>query len=98
MTTTTNKSPVTHQRDLAKMPRALAPLIERHQWAVWRWTQRDNGSWQKPPFMSTQPQRHASTKDPSSWSDYQTALTAVQAGHADGISYHPHRAGSFRRY
>jgi primase-polymerase (primpol)-like protein len=79
--------PTTHQRDLAKLPRALAPLIERPQWAVWRWTQRDNSTWQKPPFMAAEPQRHASTKDPSTWSDYATALATVQAGHADGISY-----------
>ena len=37
--------------------------------------------------MATQPQRHASTKDPGTWCDYTTALAAVQAGHADGISY-----------
>jgi len=37
--------------------------------------------------MATQPERHASTKDPSTWADYSTALAAVQAGHADGISY-----------
>jgi hypothetical protein len=30
---------------------------------------------------------HASTKDPSTWTDYATALAAVEAGHADGISY-----------
>ena len=34
-----NRKPITHQRDLAKLPRALMPLIERPQWAVWRWTQ-----------------------------------------------------------
>jgi primase-polymerase (primpol)-like protein len=72
---------------LAKLPRALAPLIERPQWAVWRWTQLENGRWQKPPFMAMQPERHASTKDPGAWSDYATALNAVQAGKADGISY-----------
>jgi len=83
----TNTRPTTHQRDLAKLPRALAPLIERPQWAVWRWTQLSNGNWQKPPFMATQPQRHVSTSDPSTWTDYLTALAAVQAGHADGISY-----------
>jgi hypothetical protein len=60
-----NNEPTTHQRDLAKLPRALAPLIERPQWAVWRWTQKPDGSWQKPPFMAMQPQRHASTNDPS---------------------------------
>ena len=62
--------PKTHQRDLAKLPRALAPLIERPQWAVWRWTQKPDGKWQKPPFIATQPDRHASSTDPSTWSDY----------------------------
>ena len=83
---TTTTKPITHQGDLAKLPRALAPLIERPQWAVWRWTQQPNGSWQKPPFMATQPERHASTNDPSTWADYATALATVQAGHADGIT------------
>jgi AAA domain len=78
--------PTTHQGNLAKLPRALAPLIERPQWAVWRWTRQGNG-WQKPPFMATQPQRHASTSDPNTWTDYTTALATAQAGHADGISY-----------
>jgi hypothetical protein len=83
----TNTRPTTHQRDLAKLPRELAPLIERSQWGVWRWTQLPNRKWQKPPFMATQPQRHVSTSDPGTWTDYPTALAAVQAGHADGISY-----------
>jgi AAA domain len=79
--------PTTHQSDLTKLPHALTPLIERPQWAVWRWTRQHNGHWQKPPFMAIQPERHASTKDPSTWTNYSTALAAVQAGHADGISY-----------
>jgi len=82
----TNK-PSTEQGNLAKLPRALGPLIERTQWAVWRWTQKPDGSWQKPPFMAMQSERHASTKDSATWSDYDTALAAVQAGHADGLSY-----------
>jgi hypothetical protein len=82
-----NAKPTTYQTDLAKLPRALAPLIERPQWAIWRWTQQDNGRWQKPPFMATQPERHASTKDAGTWSDYATALATVRAGHADGITY-----------
>ena len=79
--------PITQQGDLANLPPALAPLMERPQWAIWRWTQLPNGKWQKPPFMATQPDRHVSTNDPSTWSDYQTALAAVQTGHGDGISY-----------
>ena len=79
--------PTTHQGDLAKLPRALAPLVERPQWVVWRWTQQPNGRWQKPPYQALDPRRHASTKDPGTWSDYATALATVQAGKADGISF-----------
>jgi hypothetical protein len=79
--------PLTHQGDLAKLPRALAPLIERAQWCVWRWTQKPDGSWQKPPYVAMQPNRHASTSDSTTWTDYGTALAAVQAGHADGLTY-----------
>ena len=79
--------PTTHQRDLVKLPRALAALIERPQWCVWRWTQQLDGKWQKPPYQARDPRRHASSTDPSTWSDYSTALAAVQAGHADGITY-----------
>jgi hypothetical protein len=82
-----NNKPTIHQADLAKLPRALAPLIERPQWAIWRYTQLPNGNWQKPPFMATQPDRHVSTNDASTWTDYTTACAAVQAGHGDGISY-----------
>jgi AAA domain len=79
--------PTTYERNLAKLPRALAPLIERRQWCVWRWTQKPDGKWQKPPFQATQPERHASTTDPDTWTTYSTALAAVQAGHADGLTY-----------
>ncbi len=37
--------------------------------------------------MATQPERHASTKDASTWSDYAAALDVVQTGKADGVSY-----------
>jgi hypothetical protein len=79
--------PTTHQGNLAKPPRALKLLIDRPQWVVFRWMQQANGRWQKPPFQALDPQRHASTTDPSTWSDYARALATVQAGKADGISY-----------
>src|SRR5262245_41060255 len=87
MENTCNIKPIAYQWDLAKLPKALAPLIERKQWAVWRWTQKPDGGWQKPPFIALQPERHASTSDPATWTDYATALATVQAGDADGISY-----------
>jgi primase-polymerase (primpol)-like protein len=79
--------PITYQKNLAKLPRALALLCERPQWAIWRWTPLANGRWQKPPFMASEPRRHASVKDSSTWTDYASALAAVQAGTADGITY-----------
>jgi hypothetical protein len=79
--------PTTYVGDLAKLPKAMAPLIERPQWAVWRWTQLPDGGWQKPPFQARNPQQHASTKGSATWADYPTALAAVQAGHADGLTY-----------
>jgi hypothetical protein len=89
MTNSTPK-PQTHQADLARLPKALAPLIERQQWCVWRWTLQGNGAsrrWQKPPFQSARPDQHASSADPSTWSTYPEALAAVQAGNADGLTY-----------
>jgi primase-polymerase (primpol)-like protein len=87
MTIDTGKRPTTHQANLAKLLRALAPLIERPQWTIWRWTQLPFAKWQKPPFMAARPNRHASTKDPGTWTDYAAALAAVQAGHVNGLSY-----------
>jgi hypothetical protein len=85
--TNNRNKPITHQRDLAKLPRALASLIARPQWAIWRWTRKPNGSWQKPPYQAMQPDAYASTSDPDTWADYEAALDAVQTGRADGISY-----------
>jgi hypothetical protein len=82
-----DNKPTTHQKDLAKLPRALAPLLERPQWAVWRWTLQKNGRWQKPPYIAKEPARHASTSNPDTWTDCDTALATVQAGNADGITY-----------
>ena len=84
---TITAKPVTHQADLAKLPRALAPLLERPQWAIWRWTPKPGGGFQKPPFMATQPERHASVTDPGTWAEYSTALATVQAGRGDGLSF-----------
>jgi primase-polymerase (primpol)-like protein len=79
--------PTTHQGNLAKLPSSpLVLLTERDQWCVWNWTQKKDGSWQKPPFQARDPDRHASSKDPATWCSYETALATVQAGKADGIS------------
>ena len=80
--------PTTHQGNLANLPSSpLRLLIERDQWCIWRWTQKKDGTWQKPPFMALDPSRHASTSDPTTWCSYEVALATVQAGKGDGISY-----------
>jgi hypothetical protein len=80
-------TPITYQGDLAKLPAALAPLLARPQWCVWKWSRTANGTWQKPPYMSADPSRHASTADPSTWCSYADALAVVQASLANGLTY-----------
>jgi hypothetical protein len=71
--------------DLANPPAALQPLLTRPQWAIWRLTW-ENSHWSKPPFQARDPQRHASSADPNTWTDYSTAVTAASA-HGDGVTY-----------
>jgi hypothetical protein len=71
--------------DFASPPPALAPLRARLQWAIWRLTWRA-GRWTKPPFRCDDPNRFASSADPSSWFSYEAAVAAA-AAHGDGISY-----------
>jgi primase-polymerase (primpol)-like protein len=54
---------------------------------VWRWTQKPNGDWQKPPFMALQPDRNASSTDPDTWAEFEEAVAAVETRRADGITY-----------
>ena len=79
------RKPKLYCGDLAKPPTALQPLLTRPQWAIWRLTW-ENSHWSKPPFQARDPQRHASSADPSTWTDYSTAVAAA-ASHGDGVTY-----------
>jgi hypothetical protein len=79
--------PVTHAGDLGNLPAALAPLMQRRQWCVWRWEQRPNGTWHKPPFQTKDPSRFASQDEPLTWSTFAEALEVVNTGAADGVTY-----------
>jgi hypothetical protein len=72
--------------DFARPPAALRPLLARPQWAIWRLICRD-GNWTKPPFQADNPDRHASSTDPSTWANYAAACAAHRAGHSDGLTY-----------
>jgi hypothetical protein len=87
MTTAAPPKPATLQAaDLGNLPTALAPLTRIPHWVLWRWTL-VNGRWSKPPFQVRDPHKHASTDDPSTWSDYRAAVAAVRTGRADGIGF-----------
>jgi AAA domain len=79
------RKPKLYSGDLANPPAALQPLLTRPQWAIWRliW---DTTHWTKPPFQARDPQRHASSADPNTWTDYSTAVAAA-AAHGDGVTY-----------
>jgi hypothetical protein len=72
--------------DRADLPAALVPLTKLDRSCIWRWVER-NGKRQKPPFQARDPDKHASTTDPTTWADYATALAAVQAGHGEGLTF-----------
>jgi len=63
-----------------------AELLERRQWVVWRRELRD-GKPTKVPYRAGDPATKASSTDPSTWSDYQTAAQVADFGHADGVGY-----------
>jgi hypothetical protein len=35
--------------DPTKLPPALLPLTQQRRWVIWKWEQRDNGKFTKPP-------------------------------------------------
>ena len=78
--------PQTYNGDLRKLPRCLAHLAGERVWIVWRWWW-DGNKWTKPPYRADNPEHYASTSDPTTWSDYQTALRQVLAGKADGLGF-----------
>jgi RecA-family ATPase len=73
------------QGNLAKLPVALDPLKALPNWVCWRWQQRADGSWCKPPF--TPQGGSARDNDPATWSNYDEALAGYQAGGFDGIGF-----------
>ena len=79
--------PKTYNGDLANLPEALTPLVLCSRWLIWRWEQAKNGKFTKPPYIATDPGRHAANNDPSTWGPYKDAVSAVHAGRAHGIGF-----------
>jgi hypothetical protein len=66
------------------LPPALAPLTAVSHWVVWRWTH-FKGKLTKVPYQARRPQVKASSTDPSTWADYDTAVKANRD--LDGIGF-----------
>ena len=80
--------PETFSGDLADPPKALTPLCLTPNWLLWKWQHNaTNAKWTKPPYRADNPNWHAKTDDPKTWSDRRTAVNAVLAGKANGIGF-----------
>ena len=78
--------PQTYNGDLGKLPPALAHLRDEKVWVCWRWIQgKTKGT--KPPYRADDPERYASTSDPSTWGTHEEAVAQVIAGKADGVGF-----------
>jgi len=61
----------------------IPPELKAHpHWVMWRWLERD-GKTTKPPIQTNG--KLAKVNDPSTWCDYQTAITAYEKGKFAGI-------------
>jgi hypothetical protein len=54
---------------------------------IWRFEKNKTGKLTKVPYQAQRPDVKASSKDPTTWSDYQTAVEAAIAAQADGIGF-----------
>ena len=70
---------------IRNLPDALAPMIAQQRWLIWRWETTPTGKPTKVPYQAISPKRKASSTNPSTWSDYATAVAAAE--HADGIGF-----------
>ena len=67
------------------LPPALAPLVAKPNWVIWRFLTTNTGKQTKVPYRARSPNIKAKTDDPSSWAPYADAVAAN--GAADGVGF-----------
>lgn len=72
------------------LPVTLAPLIAENRWLVWRWEPNRGKKLTKVPYRADRPNLKASSTDAQTWSNYSSAVAAVDAGSAHGIGFALH--------
>jgi Protein of unknown function (DUF3631) len=82
---------MTDSRPPIIIPPALKPLTKEKRWVVWKWVEVKGKDGKpkrtKPPFRADAPSKHASSTDPATWRDLDTAMLAYTEGRADGIGF-----------
>jgi hypothetical protein len=74
-------------RPALKIPTVLAPLLEQPRWVVWKWVKDKNGKATKPPYQGRAPHNHASSTNPETWCDFDTAMRAYSNNKAEGVGF-----------
>src|SRR5215831_2492568 len=80
--------PETFCGDLHNLPPALASLIGRPHWVLWRWERAKNKRTKEPKWTKVPYQPHgkkAKNNDPKTWSSYDAVMRAV--ANFDGIGF-----------
>jgi hypothetical protein len=67
------------------LPVALQHLAAKDWWVLWRLMKTKKGKSTKPPYQARTPKSKASSTDPSTWAPFDIALTAYNAGAAEGV-------------
>jgi hypothetical protein len=81
------RGPIGRLASQFSLPEPLAHLRHVSRWVGWKWTQKPDGAWDKPPYRAAFPDFHASTTNPKTWATLDTAERALEAGGIDGIGY-----------
>lgn len=67
------------------LPEALQSYRNEQRFVIWRRVKKADGTFTKPPYRPHAPEEMAEVNDPSTWSDFATALQAYESGVCDGI-------------
>src|SRR4051794_33950320 len=75
---------------LRPLPSVLTPLVSEVRWLVWRWETNEKGRLTKVPYQAVTPDTKASSTNPRTWAEYETAKRLIAEGKADGIGFALH--------
>jgi putative DNA primase/helicase len=83
----TDTTATVDQKPLRLPKVVLGPLISLPNWVLWCWELNKNGRPTKVPYQPCFPARKAASNDRLTWTTYNEALAAYDAGYGDGIGF-----------